>query len=139
MVSSHQTRDLEYFADRSNTPCNLPTIHCPSQIATAPQMSPLLLCELPFQQSHLFLFCVVLTCNDSKKIPHRTWKIPRSCQCKGHLVSLSAPGTSLGSSGSLEKILLCTGRTAATVLPNLETTTAYRCLFRDSLSSPGTL
>ena len=41
------------------------------------------------------------------------------CQCEWLLVSSSAPGTSLGSSGSPEKFLFCTGRIVATVLPNL--------------------
>ena len=51
------------------------------------------------QQSHLFPICVVLTYNDSRLILHCTCQIPRNCQCKCLLVSSSAPGTSLGSSG----------------------------------------
>ena len=38
VVSSHQTRALEWFADGGNTPWNPPTIHCPDLIAIAPQM-----------------------------------------------------------------------------------------------------
>ena len=65
MVFSHQTKDLESFADSSNTPWNPPTIHCPDLTATIPQMSLLSLCALLFLQSHLFLICVALTYNDS--------------------------------------------------------------------------
>ena len=72
MVSSHQTRDLECFADSSNIPWIPPTIHCPDLIATVPQMSFLLLCALLFHQSHLFLICVVLTYNDSRIMLHKT-------------------------------------------------------------------
>ena len=38
MVSSHQTRDLEYFADSSYIPWNPPTIFHPDLIATTLQM-----------------------------------------------------------------------------------------------------
>ena len=44
---------------------------------------------------------------------------PRNCLCKWLLVSLSAPGTSLSSSGSHAKILFCTGRTVTTGLLRL--------------------
>ena len=72
MESPHQTRDLECFADSSNTPWNPPTIHCPDLCATIPQMSLPSLCALFFPQSHLFLICVALTYNDSRTIPHKT-------------------------------------------------------------------
>ena len=72
MVSSHQTRDLECFADSSNTPWNPTTILCPDLVATAPQMSLLSLCAPLFRQSHVFLICVVLTHNDSRIIPRKT-------------------------------------------------------------------
>ena len=85
---------------------------------SAPQMSPFLPFELLFQQSHLFLLCVVLTCNDSRKDLHRLCQIPRNCQCKRLLVPLSAPGTFPSSFVSPEKFLICTGRTV-TVLPSL--------------------
>ena len=61
MVFSHQVRDLECFADRYNIPQNLPTNFHSELIAIAPQMSPLSLCALLSQQSHLFLICVVRT------------------------------------------------------------------------------
>ena len=119
MVSSHQTRDLECFADSSSIPWNPPTIHCPDLIATAPQMSLLSLCAILSQQSHLFLVCVLLTCNDSRIGFHRTCQNLRNCQCKWLLVSLSAPGTSFGSCGFAEKFLFSMGRLVATALPNL--------------------
>ena len=97
MVSSHQTRDLECFADSSNTPWNPSTIHCPDLTATIPQMSLLSLCAVLILKSHLFLICVALTCNDFRIIPHKTWQIPGNCQCKGLLVSMSAPRRLLGS------------------------------------------
>ena len=33
-------------------------------------------------QSHLFLICVALTCNDSRIITRKTCQFPRNCQCK---------------------------------------------------------
>ena len=81
MVSSRQTRDLECFADSSSIPWNPPTIRYPDRTAKAPQMSLLLsLCALLFQQSHLFLICVVLTYYDSRIVPRKTCQIPRNCQ-----------------------------------------------------------
>ena len=68
VVSSHRTRDLECFADGSNTPWNPPTMFHPNLIATILQMSLPSLSALLFQQSHLFPICVVLTYNDSRKI-----------------------------------------------------------------------
>ena len=94
-------------------------IHCPDFTATAPQMSLLSLYALLFLQSHLFLICVVLTYNDSRIIPRKTFQIPRNCQCKWLLVSSLAPGTSFGSYWFAERILFCTGRTVTTELPNL--------------------
>ena len=67
MGSSHQIRDLERFADRCSIPWNLPTNFHPDLIATILQRCLLPLCALLFQQSHLFLICVVSTYNDSKK------------------------------------------------------------------------
>ena len=61
---------------------NPPTIHCPDLTATAPQRCLPLLCALLSQQSHLFLICVALTHNDFRIIPHKTFQIPRSCQCE---------------------------------------------------------
>ena len=49
----------------------------------------------------------------------RLCQIPRNCQCKWLLVSSSAPGASLGSSGSPGKFLYNTGMIVSTVLPNL--------------------
>ena len=54
-----------------------PTIRYPDWTAIAPQMSPRLPCELLFQQSHLFLICVVLTYNDSRIILARLAKFQR--------------------------------------------------------------
>ena len=80
---------------------------------------PLSLYALIFRQSNLFLICVALTYNDSRIIIHKFCQIPRNCQCKWLWVSSSAPGTSLGSSASLEKFLFCTGMIGTTELPNL--------------------
>ena len=82
-------------------------------------MSPLSLYIWLFRQSHLFLICVVLTYIDSRIIPRKTCQNPRNCQCKWLLVTLSAPRTSLGSSGSTGKILVCTGVIVTNVLPSL--------------------
>ena len=117
-VSSHQTIDLECFAENNNIPWNPPTIFHPDLIATVPQMSLPLFHALLSQQSHVFPICVVLTYNDSRIIPRKTFQIPRNCKCK-ILVSSSGPGTSLGSSGSPEKFLFCTGRIVTTELPSL--------------------
>ena len=119
MLSSHQTRDLECFADSSNTPWNPPTIHCPDRTAIAPQMSLLSLCARLSQQSHLFLNGEVLTYNDSMMNLHKLCHIPRNCQCRRLLVSSLAPRTSSGSSGTPGKILICTGMIVSTVLPSL--------------------
>ena len=81
-VSSHQKVYPEYFADSSNIPWNPSTIRYPDRTAIAPHMSPLLHCEPLFQQSHLFLICVVLTYNDSRIIPRKTCQSPKNCQCK---------------------------------------------------------
>ena len=105
MVSSHQTKDLECFSDSSNIPWNSPNIHCPDLIATAPQMSVLSLCALLFLQSHLFLICVALTYNDSRKVLPRLCQIPRICQFKRLLVSWSAPRTFASSFPFPEKCL----------------------------------
>ena len=118
-VSSHQTRDLVCFADSSNIPWNPPTIFHPDQIATVPQMSLLSLYALLSQQSHLFPICVALTYNDSRIVLHRMCQILRICHYKWLLVSSSAPGTSLRSSGSPDKSLFCTGCIVTTELPNL--------------------
>ena len=122
MLSSHQTRDLECFAESSSipqNPWNPPTIRYPERTATILQTYLLSLHVWLFRQSHLFLICVVLTCNDSRIIPRKTCQIPRNCQCKWLLVSSSAPGASLGSSGSPGKFLYNTGMIVSTVLPNL--------------------
>ena len=79
MESSHQTRDLECFADRKSIPWNLPTNFHPDLIATILQKCLLSLCALLFQQSHLFPICVVSTYNDSRKDLHRLCQIPRNC------------------------------------------------------------
>ena len=55
----------------------------------------------------------------SRIIPHKTFQILRNCQCEWLLVSSSAPGTSLGSSGFPEKFLFYTGRIVSAELPSL--------------------
>ena len=116
---SHQIEDPEIFEDSSSIPWNPPTIHCPDLIATAPQMSLPWLNALLSQQSHSLPICAVLTYNDSRLILHQLWPNLRNCQCKWLLVSSSAPGTSLGSSGSPGKFLFYTGMIVSIELPNL--------------------
>ena len=72
-----------------------------------------------FLQSHLFLIFVALTYNDSRILPHNTCQISRHCLCEWLWVSSSAPGTSLGSSGSPGRFLFCMGKIVTTALPNL--------------------
>ena len=132
MVSSHQTRDLEFFADSSNNPQNPPTIRCPDRTATAPQMSLLTLCVLLNRQSHVFLICVVLTYNDSRIILYKICPNQGNCMCKWLLVSLSTPRTSLSSSW---EVFVLHGLGCKHWVAKSCTTTAYRWLFRDSLSS----
>ena len=55
----HQIIDPENFAVGHDIPLNPTTIHHQDQTATAPQMSFLSPCALLFQQSNLFLICVV--------------------------------------------------------------------------------
>ena len=111
-------------------------------------------------QSHLFLICVVLTYNDSRKDLHKLCQIPGNCQCNWLLVSTLARRTFASFSVFPGKFLFCTGMTASIGWPspaprlhiddcfeihNFQdcnhwvakscTTTAYRRLFRDSLSS----
>ena len=57
MESSHQTRDLECFADKWSIPWNLPTIFHPDMTATVPKTYLLSLCALLSQQAHLFVIC----------------------------------------------------------------------------------
>ena len=79
---SHQTRDLECFADKHSSPWNLPTTFHLDPIATIQQRCLPLLCALLFQQYHLFPICVVSTYNDSMKDLHKLCQILRNCQCK---------------------------------------------------------
>ena len=77
VVSPHQTRNLECFADSSNVPWNPLTVLRPDLIATILQMCLHSFCALLFLQSHLSPICVALTYNDSRIIPHKT------CQVQG--------------------------------------------------------
>ena len=135
MVSSHQTRDLECFADRSSIPENLPTIFHSDLIATILQKCLLSLCALLFQQSHLFPICVVSTYNDSRKDLHKLCQIPRNCQCKWLLVSSRVPGTFASSFVFPEKFFVLHGYDWIHWVAKSCTTTAYRWLFRDSQPS----
>ena len=79
---SPQKAYLECFADNNNIPQNPPTVFHPDWTAIAPQMFLLSLHVRLILQSHVFLICVVLTYNDSRKILHRTCQIPCNCRCK---------------------------------------------------------
>ena len=108
MGSSHQTRDLWRFEDRCNTPWNLPSNFHSDLIATIRQRCLPLLSALLFQQSHLFLICVVSTYNDSRKDLHRLCHTPRNCQCKWPYDSFRAPGTFASFFEFPVKFLFCT-------------------------------
>ena len=95
-----------------------PLFH-PDLITTIPQMSLPWFCALLSQQSHLFLICAVLTYNDSKINLHKNCRIPKNCQCKWLLISLSAPGTLAKSSLLPEKFLFYMGMIVSIVLPNV--------------------
>ena len=63
--------------------------------------------------------CFWSVCRWRTMICTRLAQIPRNCQCKWLLVSSSAPGTSLGSSGSPGMFSLYMVRIVTTALPNL--------------------
>ena len=105
-VSSHQTKDLECFADRKSIPQNLPTIFHQDLIATVPH--PL-----------LFLICVVFTYSDSRKDVHKLCQIPRNCQCKWLQASYPAPRTFASSIRFPEKFLFCTDTPGSIGWPSL--------------------
>ena len=73
-----------------------------------------LLCALLFQQSHLFLICVVQTCNDSRWDLHKICRIPRNCQCKWLYVSSPIPRAFASSFVFPEKFLFCTDTLGST-------------------------
>ena len=68
--------------------------------------------------SHLFLICVALY-HESRLVLHKLCQIPKNSQYKWLMVSSSAPGTSMSTSGSSGKFLLYTGSFVTTVLQNL--------------------
>ena len=86
-----------------NSTADVPSFNLRTALSTIPFVSDL--CGVDVQWFH-----------DNSSQP---CQIPRHCQCKWLLVSSSAPGTSLGSSGSPGNFLVYTGRTVTTVLPNL--------------------
>ena len=131
-ASSHQIRDLWHFADKYNIPWNLPTNFHSDLITTIQQRCLPLLCALLFQQSHLFLICVVLTYNDSRKDLHRLCQIPRNCQCKWLTAFYSAPRTFARSFMFPEKFFVLHGYDLIHWVAESCTTIAYRWLFRDS-------
>ena len=99
-----------------------------------------LLCAVLYRQCYLFLICVVLTYNDSRKDLHRLCQVPRkNCQCKMTLGFLS---------GSKNFCMLLCVSWEVFVLHGYDwihwvakscTTIAYRWLFRDSQLSLRTL
>ena len=120
MVSSHQTRDLDCLVVSSNILWNPPTILCPDLTATIqqrclPSTLRTALSAIPI----CFPICVALTYNESRKDLHWLCQIPWNYQRKWLLVSSSAPGTSLSSSGYPGKILFHTGMIESTMLPSL--------------------
>ena len=118
-VSSHQTRDLECFANSSNIPWNPPTIFHPDLIATILQTSCLLFCVPLFQQYHSFLICVALTYNDSRIDLHKICQILGNCQCKWLLVSSSTLRTFVSSFPFPGKFSFYKGKIVSTELPRL--------------------
>ena len=117
-TSSQQIKDVEYFADRCNILWNLPTKFHLDPIATILQRCILFLHALLFQQCHLFLICMVWTCNDSKKDLHKLCQVQRNCQCKWLSVSSRVPGTFASFSGFLVKFLFCTDMTGSIGWPS---------------------
>ena len=101
MVSSHQTRELQYFAGSSNIEWNPPTIYGPDLIATILQMS------LP----SLFLQCGVDQQYDSRIILHKTRQILGNFQCKWLSASYLAPRTFASFFVFPAKFLFCTDKT----------------------------
>ena len=116
-----------------------PPIFHPDLIATIRQRCLLLLCALLFQQSQLFLICVVSTYTDSRKDLHRLCQIPRNCQCKWLEVSHLAPRTFARSFVCPEKFLFCTDMTGSIGWLSPAPRFSYRWLFRDSQLSLRTL
>ena len=138
-ASSHQIIDLWRFADRCNIPQNLPTNFQSDLIATIQQRCfplPEKICALLFQQSHVFLICVVLTYNE--------WFQERSSQALPNSKELSVQMTLGFLSGSRNFCKLLGVSCEVFVLHGYDwihwvvkscTTTAYRWLFRDSQPS----
>ena len=135
-VSSHQTRDLVWFADSSNIPWNAPTMFHPDQIATVLQKSIPQSGASLSQQSNLFPIGEVLTYNDSKKGLSRICQILGNWQCKW---LLSALRTFASSFPFPEKFLFHTGVILSAELPSLLPIAAYRWLCRESHPSLRTL
>ena len=139
MESSHQTRDLQCFADSSNIPWNPPTIFHPDLIATILQTYLLSLCALLSQQSNLFPIFVVSTYNDSRKDLHKLCQIPRNCQCKWLYASYLAPRTFASSFCVSWEVFVFPGYDRIHWVAKSCTTTAHRWLHRDSQFSLRTL
>ena len=131
-ASSHQIVDLWRFADRCNIPQNLPTNFHSYLIATMQQRNLPSLCALLFQHSHLFLICLVYTCNDSRKDLHRICRIPKNCQCEWLLNFCKLLLVSC-------EVFVLHGHAWIHWVAKSCTTTAYRWLFPDSQLSLRTL
>ena len=114
----HQTRHLERFADRCSIPWNLPTNFNPDLLAKKLQRCVLLLCALLFQQSHVFLICVVSTYNDSRKDLHKLCQIPRNCQWNRLEASNLAPRYFASSFVFPEQFMFCTDTTGSIGWPS---------------------
>ena len=138
-ASSHRIIDLWRFADRCNIPWNLPTNFHPDLIETIRQRCLLSLCALLSQQSHLFLICVVWTCNDSRRDLHRICRIPRNCPCKWLVASCRAPKNFCKLLWVSWEVFVLHGYAWIHWVAKSCTTTANRWLFRDSQLSLRTL
>ena len=105
---SHQTRDLECFADRYNIPWNLPTNFHSDLIATILQMYLLSLCALLSQQSITFRSVWCRRALIPKKIFTGFAKFQGIVSVNDFRLPILAPRTFASSFVFPEKFLFCT-------------------------------
>ena len=115
MESSHQTRDLDCFADSSNIPWNLPTIFHPDLITTVPQTYFTLRTAL----SAISFVCDLCGVDVQWFQERSSQDLPTLgiCLCKWLLVSSLVPGTLASSFRFPEKFLFCTATTRSIEWP----------------------
>ena len=133
---SHQIKDPECFADRFNITSNPPPFFTQAWLQQYGRRPFFHSTQCSLSNPVRLWSMLVLT----RIILHKTCQNFKNCQRTWLLVSLLAPGTSVGSSGFTEKFLFCTGRKDCNHwVAKSCTTTAYRWLCRDSHPSLRTL